>query len=346
MADEPFDVLGLTPANPIRWGKGPFSAREQGTIREALMRLRGADTAGAAEEVIRDAAKRLGRDVEALFPGKFMDVLVLATPSTAEVIEIRFARRGQAQQWKQLAEAFDTYSLYFAGIDSVAIEPASAAHVKDRLEKLFDRELFTSPDEDKTWVEWPRHFGSEQALRTTVEVLSTAAVGDSEVLQAFVGEDRYAAYIDRSKGGFEALVPTPSSGDAAHLERYRRLRAESRRAPVTLQAADFGEAAAGKVALRVFLPRSLVKELQQEAVRTDRSLSYLLQHALKTALPKLAKPGEGHHLAPEGLVSAELYFPLEQIRQVEAEGRRRRAGLTEILGLAWQLSAVERKALP
>jgi uncharacterized small protein (TIGR04563 family) len=174
-------------------------------------------------------------------------------------------------------------------------------------------------DDDAGELELPLEYESEAALRDLVaRVAAVVAEGTDEAFVAEAGEARYVVTVSRGAGTVRRLAF--AGAGAAVAERLRRGGVVEPPAPPP---APRDPSAKYEVAL--FWSQALLDEVQAAAVRTDRSLSWIVQLAWKTAAAAIAASGPDA-ISPtrtEGRPRKQtLYMPGAMLDQLEAEAAR------------------------
>jgi uncharacterized small protein (TIGR04563 family) len=104
----------------------------------------------------------------------------------------------------------------------------------------------------------------------------------------------------------------------------------------------------------VYLPDHVLANVREHAARTDRSLSYIAQHAYKLGRQRILACTSSTELAdalsddapPSDKRKQTLYFSGAMLKELRSEAQRLDVSLSRVLGAAWALAQAEIEALP
>jgi len=102
----------------------------------------------------------------------------------------------------------------------------------------------------------------------------------------------------------------------------------------------------------LYFPEDMLREIQEEANRQDRSLSWIVQQAWKIALGQ-RRDRDWRSLRPGArVVSANdarkqsLYFPDEMLNEIQTQAQRLDRSLSWVVQQAWKISKTELRKIP
>lgn len=104
-----------------------------------------------------------------------------------------------------------------------------------------------------------------------------------------------------------------------------------------------------KQAQVVLLSTQLHAELEAEAARLDRSLSWVLTRAVKIAEPQLDQLTSGparERLSPDDAVERELYFEEGCLAVLHGQATRIDTSVSDIVRRVWSIARAQIRAMP
>ncbi len=111
-----------------------------------------------------------------------------------------------------------------------------------------------------------------------------------------------------------------------------------------------------KLKKTLYIPDSMLQEIADEAARTDRSISYIVQYAWTCARQRLIAAHDreaAEKLRPLSMPAASteerkqsLYFPMEMLAEMEESSKRFESSISWAVQLAYSIARTEVRALP
>jgi uncharacterized small protein (TIGR04563 family) len=182
-------------------------------------------------------------------------------------------------------------------------------------------------------------YDDEAELRETVT--RAAAANEQGSFVAEVGDDRFLVEIEAGRARVRKLVFV---GHHELAERLLRCDYPSP-PPPPRQPTE-------KYELALYFPAAMLQEIQDEAVRTDESLSAIVQLAWRTAYPRIAKADRDELSSRlEGYLGGQkrkqtLYYPGAMIDQFEQEAARLDSSQSFVVQVAFVIGRGEIRKLP
>lgn len=205
-------------------------------------------------------------------------------------------------------------------------------------------------------IDVPLEYSSLDELRSSMNLVAQAMTGEPDQFVADVNHERYLVSLRPGAASIQPLTPWPSSDREDHATLVRTLLSKSRSElfPVRVSARErMAASGATKMAQALFLPEALLAELQVEGVRTDRSLSYLVQYAWKEARERIrslpdrsAAESLQRSFADSAKGKQTLYFPGDMLAEIEDEAARFDSSASWIVQLACSIAKTAFAALP
>ncbi|MGE0549262.1 MAG: hypothetical protein AB7O24_23270 [Kofleriaceae bacterium] len=239
-------------------------------------------------------------------------------------------------------------------LDSVVtvVKSSKAQEVWDVLceANTADPQLVRSGDE----MELPLGYRSERHLRWAMELVADAMIGPLAQFVAQIGHQRQLVTLRSKSVQIEPLIQWPSSNSEFHERQVESLLAADPEElfPVVVSARRRMETHPGtKLDQAIYLPETLLHDIEHQAVRTDRSLSWVVQEAWKisrdsvVALPSrdAARAIVRHH---DRTRKRKLHFPGEMLVEMEDVAERLGCSISWIVQAAYAIARSSIAALP
>lgn len=222
-------------------------------------------------------------------------------------------------------------------LDTIA--NVTLARDSDEIAALLDEYAMMAEVDDDT-LELPLRFADEAEMR---ELLARVAAAIDEPADSFVAEaggERFLVELAPRAATTRKLVPVT---EPALVERL--LSGRFTEAPVNPPAAN------EKREQALYWPEPMLRWIQEQASRTDRSLSYIVQFALKTARETIA--ASDHEQLAKALRAYDgdkrkqtLYFPGAMLSEMNDQSRRIDSSLSFVAQSAIALARDAIEALP
>jgi len=172
-------------------------------------------------------------------------------------------------------------------------------------------------------------------------------------IRALIEEETGSRTLLLAQAGAVTIVPGDSAEHAPLIETLLAAN-KSELFPVLVTARERAAAAGGsKLEQALYFPEPLLAEIQRQAVRTDRSLSSIVQHAWQCAREQirgLADREQASRLQVAYLGADKrkqtLYFPGEMLAEIEEQAARLDSSSSWVVQLALAISRQSIAALP
>lgn len=194
-------------------------------------------------------------------------------------------------------------------------------------------------------LQLPIQYRDERALRAVMDRVASCICAAAE---PFVAETDDARFLVELRPGLARVARLEA---VTERELVNRLRSG--------QIAPIPEAPLldnSKYEQTVYLPEEMLARLRTEAARTDRSLSYMLQFAVRETVQQIAACATAEQLAARvptrdsratlEMQKQTLYFPGAMLKALRAEAQRLDVSLSRILRSAWHLALPRIETLP
>lgn len=298
-----------------------------------------ADLTGShhTEDSFREALEGLAGEHHALVA----DALI---QGTAGVFTLFHAARGEVRDValeERPADAMQRKAdLPHDGVASVSVIQGGAAIralVAEQLDEDVDED---AADDDE--IDLPLVYASEAALRAIADRVATVLAEDAEPFVAEAGNARFLVELSPRAARVRRLAF--AGAGAAVAERLLRGALVEPPAPPRS-----GRDPSAKYELTLFWPEALLEEVQAAAVRTDRSLSSIIQLAWKTAAAAIAasEPAVITRVETTGRPRKQTVFmPGAMVDQLEAQAARLDMSQSRLVHHAFVLTRPAVAALP
>jgi uncharacterized small protein (TIGR04563 family) len=235
-----------------------------------------------------------------------------------------------------------------------------AIEIKDAVQRGRWRELpylpldhIASVETDQGEIEVPVDHDSEDAMRDALRAVAAAMTGEPDEFVAEVGPRRFLVRLAPGAVEVLPLISWPSTDEPRHAAVIEALLAADKAAlfPEVVPTRDRAVDPSAKLEVSIYLPGTLFDDLQGEAARLDRSLSWMVQRAWIEARDRI-RGASRDVLAPQLLafdgapVTQSLYVPASMLVEIEEEAARLDSSKSWLVRLAWSLARAVIAALP
>ena len=210
-----------------------------------------------------------------------------------------------------------------------------------------------SVETDEGEIEVPLDYDSEEAMRDELQAVAAAMTGEPDELVAEVGPRRFLVRLAPGAVEVLPLIAWPSTDEPRHAAVIEALRAADKAAlfPEVVPTRERAVDPSAKLEMSVYLHSSMLDDLQREAGRLDRSLSWMVQRAWIEARDRI-RGASRDALAPQLLpvdgapVKQSLYVPASMLIEIEEAAARLDSSKSWLVRAAWSLARPAIAALP
>lgn len=203
-----------------------------------------------------------------------------------------------------------------------------------------DLDLIDELEGDDDSLDVPLEYGDPDEMRRVLERIAAAIDVGGGRFVAEAGHDRYLVELAPGRVATRALVVATEPALVARLQRGQYM-------AVPAPPRDPGQT----YAQALYWPQSMLELIEEHAMRTDRSLSNLVQLAFKTTRDQIAAKDRGQLEAAIRRFDGDsrkqtLYFPGDLLDAMEAQAARLDSSLSFVAQSAVALARAAILALP
>ncbi|MGE0872296.1 MAG: hypothetical protein AB7P03_27300 [Kofleriaceae bacterium] len=331
----------------VDWGWRERSELERAVIRKYHPQL---DTSGHSVDSFATVLARASAELPAIEIVALVEdhyrarTLVLARAGASKRIAIKdTTHRGQwaMRPWLPL--------------DSV-VTPVKASKAQEVWDVLCESNTADTPlERNGDELELPLSYRSERHLRWAMELVADAMIGPLAQFVAQIGHHRHLVTLRSKSVQIEPLIQWPSSNSEFHERQVEGLLAADPEElfPVVVSARRRMATHPGgtKLDQAIYLPESQLHDIEHQAVRTDRSLSWVVQEAWRISRESVvALPSRD---AARAIVrhgdrtrKRKLHFPGEMLVEIEDVAERLGCSVSWIVQAAYAIARSSIAALP